>query len=78
MKKREYRALASLCRQHAAYDPDKSWHLLGQAKRWKHFAEQASSGPVAITGTDFPEGGNVNDVIRTVAGLPERYRARAL
>jgi hypothetical protein len=36
----EYRALASLCRQTAAYNPDKSWHLLGQAERWEHLAEQ--------------------------------------
>jgi hypothetical protein len=36
----EYRALASLCRQAAAYNPEKSWHLLGQAERWEHLAEQ--------------------------------------
>jgi hypothetical protein len=36
----EYRALASLCRQTAAYNPDKSWHLFGQAERWEHLAEQ--------------------------------------
>jgi hypothetical protein len=35
----QYRALASLCRQAAAYNPDKSWHLLGQAERWEHLAE---------------------------------------
>ena len=35
----QYRALASLCRQTAAYNPDKSWHLLGQAERWEHLAE---------------------------------------
>jgi hypothetical protein len=34
-----YRALASLCRQQAAYKPDQSWHLLGQAERWEHLAE---------------------------------------
>jgi hypothetical protein len=34
-----YRALASLCRQHAAYRPDQSWRLLGQAERWEHLAE---------------------------------------
>lgn len=34
-----YRALASLCRQTAAYNSDKSWHLLGQAERWEHLAE---------------------------------------
>ena len=36
----QYRALASLCRQTAAYNHDKNWHLLGQAERWEHLAEQ--------------------------------------
>jgi hypothetical protein len=35
-----YRALASLCRQQAAYNPAQSWHLLGQAERWEHLADQ--------------------------------------
>jgi hypothetical protein len=35
-----YRALASLCRQQAAYKPAQSWHLLGQAERWEHLAEE--------------------------------------
>jgi hypothetical protein len=34
-----YRALASLCRQSAAYNPDRSWQLLGQAERWEHLAQ---------------------------------------
>jgi hypothetical protein len=36
----QYRALASLYRQQAAYNPGRSWHLLGQAERWEHLAEQ--------------------------------------
>ncbi|MBI5260598.1 MAG: hypothetical protein HY852_02125 [Bradyrhizobium sp.] len=35
---RRYRALASLCRQQAAYRPQQSWQLLGQAERWEHLA----------------------------------------
>jgi hypothetical protein len=35
-----YRALASLYRQQAAYNPSKKWHLLGQAERWEHLATQ--------------------------------------
>jgi hypothetical protein len=35
----EYCALASLCRQQAAYRPDQSWKLLGQAERWEHLAD---------------------------------------
>jgi hypothetical protein len=36
----QYRALASLCRQQAAYRPALKWHLLGQAERWEHLAAQ--------------------------------------
>jgi hypothetical protein len=39
-KVRRYRALGSLCRQQAAYNPDQSWYLLGQAERWEHMAEE--------------------------------------
>ena len=35
-----YRATALLCRQQAAYDPDNSWRLLGEAERWEYLAEQ--------------------------------------
>jgi hypothetical protein len=38
-----YRALASLYCQQAAYNPAQSWHLLGQAQRWEHLAEQEVS-----------------------------------
>ena len=33
-----YRALGSLCRQRAVFDPDHSWKWLGQAERWEHLA----------------------------------------
>lgn len=36
----QYRARASLCRQQAAYQPENRWHLLGQAERWEHLAEE--------------------------------------
>ena len=35
----QYRALASLCRQQAAYNPAQGWHLLSQAERWEHLAQ---------------------------------------
>jgi hypothetical protein len=35
-----YRALGSLCRQHAAYNPNESWKLLAQAEHWEHLAAQ--------------------------------------
>jgi hypothetical protein len=37
---RRYRALASLCRQQAAYRPLQSWDLLGQAEHFEHLAEK--------------------------------------
>jgi hypothetical protein len=37
---RRYRAMGSLCRQQAACNPSQSWHLLGQAERWEHLAEE--------------------------------------
>ncbi|MCS3727858.1 hypothetical protein [Bradyrhizobium betae] len=38
---RRYRALASLCRQQAAYRPLQNWQLLGQAEHFEHLAETA-------------------------------------
>lgn len=38
---RRYRALASLCRQQAAYRPLQAWELLGQAEHFEHLAETA-------------------------------------
>lgn len=35
------RAMASLCRQTAAYHPDRSWKLLAEAEYWEHLANQA-------------------------------------
>jgi hypothetical protein len=35
---RRFRTIASLYRQTAAYRPDQSWSLLGQAKDWEHRA----------------------------------------
>jgi hypothetical protein len=38
-----YRALGSLCRQHAAYNPNQSWKLLAQAEHWEYLAEREAS-----------------------------------
>ena len=34
-----YRAMGSLCRQQAAYNPGERWSLLAQAMHWEHLAE---------------------------------------
>ena len=38
-----YRAMGSLCRQHAAYNPNESWKLLAKAEHWEHLAELEAS-----------------------------------
>jgi hypothetical protein len=38
-KVRRLRAMGSLCRQQAAYNPDQSWKLLAEAAYWEHLAE---------------------------------------
>ena len=38
---RRFRALASLCRQQAAYRPLQNWQLLGQAEHFEYLAEMA-------------------------------------
>ena len=47
----QYRALASLCRQQAAYNPQLSWQLLGQAERWEHLAADAIADHFAACNT---------------------------
>jgi hypothetical protein len=63
-KVRRLRTMGSLCRQQAAYRPDQSWHLLGQAERWEHLAEQELAShfeecnadcSVYSTGTEEPQ-----------------------
>ncbi len=39
LKIAQYRAHASLYRQMAVFDPERSWQVLGQAERWEHLAE---------------------------------------
>ncbi len=63
---RRYRALASLCRQQAAYRPLQSWQLLGQAEHFEHLAEialtahfdvcnaQREEEPIAATAWETP------------------------
>jgi hypothetical protein len=38
-----YRALGSLCRQQAAYNPTLSWELLARAEHWEYLAEREMS-----------------------------------
>src|SRR5256885_17203153 len=42
-KVRHYRALGSLCRQQAAYNPSQSWKLLAEAEYWEHLAQAEMS-----------------------------------
>jgi hypothetical protein len=38
---RRFRAMASLCRQTAKRNPDRSWKLLAEAEFWEHLAAVA-------------------------------------
>ena len=42
-KVRRFRAMGSLCRQQAAYNPAQSWKLLAEAEYWEHLAEVETS-----------------------------------
>jgi hypothetical protein len=39
---RRFRAMALLCRQTAALQPERSWKLLAEAEYWEHLAAAAS------------------------------------
>ncbi len=40
---RRLRAMGSLCRQQAAYNPAQSWKLLAEAEYWEHLAQAETS-----------------------------------
>jgi hypothetical protein len=42
-KVRRFRAMGSLCRQQAAYNPAHSWKLLAEAEYWEHMAAVETS-----------------------------------
>jgi hypothetical protein len=42
-KVRRFRAMGSLCRQQAAYNPAQSWKLLAEAEFWEHLAQAEAS-----------------------------------
>jgi hypothetical protein len=63
-----YRAMASLCRQHAAYNPNDGWKLLAQAEHLEHMAavEMSSSFEECnIGGSDdvAASGSSANDTV---------------
>jgi hypothetical protein len=65
----DYRALASLYRQQAAYNPSRSWHLLGQAERWEHLAEQELASPFQECNSTSP-----NDFERSSAMSAAKWK----
>ena len=62
-KVRRYRALGSLCRQQAAYNPSQSWKLLAEAEYWEHMAA------VEMT-THFEECNSSHSSDLTLSGIP--------
>ena len=59
-----YRAMGSLCRQHAAYNPSESWRLLAQAEHWDHLAEVEMS---ALFKESNADNSNAQSTVRSVA-----------
>ena len=58
IKVRRFRAMGSLCRQQAAYNPAQSWELLAEAEFWEHLAQaEASSHFIECnsTSSDLPK-----------------------
>jgi hypothetical protein len=64
----QYRALASLCRQQAAYNLARSWHLLGQAERWQHLAEEELASHFRDCNVDLPVCSAENQATAAVTG----------
>ena len=46
------RAMGSLCRQQAAYNPAQKWKLLAEAEYWEHLAEAEMSSFFIESNTD--------------------------
>jgi hypothetical protein len=61
------RAMALLCRQQAAVDPDQRWDLLARAESWEYLAEQI--GNADYPGRRLVEGASSNPVS---ASKPQR------
>jgi hypothetical protein len=55
-----YRALGSLCRQQAAYNPANSWKLLARAEHWEHLAQLEMSFHFEECNNEAPPAGNVS------------------
>ena len=53
---RRLRAMSSLCRQQAAYNPAQSWKLLAEAEYWEHLA-QAETSSHFISSSDLTKSG---------------------
>ena len=55
-----YRAIGSLCRQQAAYNPANSWKLLAQAEHWEHLAQLEMSFHFEECNNEATPAGNVS------------------
>ena len=64
----QYRAMALLCRQQAAIDPDKRWDLLARAENWEHLAARQPEN-VDYPGRRLVEGASSKSML---ASKPQR------
>jgi hypothetical protein len=67
-----YRAMGSLCRQRAVFDPQNSWKHLGDAERWEHLAHDEIAFHSRERHADGPSGKS------GVASNPKNTRWKAI
>jgi hypothetical protein len=68
-----FRAMGSICRQRAVFDPQNSWKHLGDAERWEHLA--------AVEISDHFNACNAGDPAKpgaTPTATDKRWRADAV
>jgi hypothetical protein len=75
--------MASLCRQSAAYHPDRSWKLLAEAEYWEHMAsavllEQFNECTASSKNLMQQQTANANDADRPAAAWNKQVGALLL
>jgi hypothetical protein len=62
-----YRAMGSICRQRAVFDPEHSWKHLGDAEHWEHLAEAEISSHFNECNTTSSSDLSSSDLAKSVA-----------
>jgi hypothetical protein len=62
-----YRAMGSICRQRAVFDPEHSWKHLGDAEHWEYLAEAEISSHFNECNTTSSSDLSSSDLAKSVA-----------